>query len=95
MQAIAELLDVCQRTLRRWRVHISGKGFSVDQRKGAQRNLANKLSIQERQNIINVINEMRFAHLPPTQMVAISAEQGLLNHQGRARQMRKNERCQC
>ena len=106
MQAIAELLGVCQRTLRRWRIHISGKGFSVDQRKGAQRNVAHKLSIQERQNIINVINEMRFAHLPPAQVVAILAEEGnyigsemtiyrimreegLLNHRGRARQMRK------
>ena len=76
MQAIAELLGVCQRTLRRWRIHISGKGFSVDQRKGAQRNVAHKLSIQERQNIINVINEMRFAHLPPAQIVAILAEEG-------------------
>ena len=106
MQAIAELLGVCQRTLRRWRIHISGKGFNVDQRKGAQRNVAHKLSIQERQNIINVINEMRFAHLPPAQVVAILAEEGnyigsemtiyrimreegLLNHRGRARQMRK------
>lgn len=106
MQAIADLLGVCQRTLRRWRIHISGKGFSVDQRKGAQRNVAHKLSIQERQNIINVINEMRFAHLPPAQIVAILAEEGnyigsemtiyrimreegLLNHRGRARQIRK------
>ena len=105
MQAIAELLGVTRRTLRRWRIHISGKGFSVDQRKGAQRNVAHKLSIQERQNIINVINEMRFAHLPPAQVVAILAEEGnyigsemtiyrimreegLLNHRGRARQMR-------
>ena len=32
MQAIAELLGVCQRTQRRWRIHISGKGFSVYQR---------------------------------------------------------------
>ena len=76
MQATAELLDVCQRTLRRWRIHISGKGFSIDQRKGAQRNVAHKLSIQERQNIINVINEMRFTHLPPAQVVAILAEEG-------------------
>ncbi len=49
MQAIAELVGVTRRTLRRWRIHISGKGFSVDQRKGAQRNVAHKLSIQERQ----------------------------------------------
>ncbi len=71
--------------------------------------MAHKLSIQERQNIINVINEMRFAHLPPTQVVAILAEEGnyigsemtiyrimreegLLNHRGRARQMKKKTR---
>jgi hypothetical protein len=76
MQAIAELLGGCQRMLRRWRIHISGKGFSVDQRKGAQRNVAHKLSMQERQIIINVINKMRFAHLPPAQVVAIFAEEG-------------------
>jgi len=74
--------------------------------------VAHKLSIQERQNIINMINQMRFAHLQPAQIVAILAEEGnyidsemtiyrimrdegLLNHRGRARQMRKNERCQC
>ena len=32
--------------------------------------------MQERQNIINVINEMRFAHLPPAQVVEILAEEG-------------------
>ena len=112
MQAIAELLGVTRRTLRRCRIHITGKGFSVDLRKGAQRNVAHKLSIQEQQNIINVINEMRFAHLPPAQVVAILAEEGnyigsemtiyrimreegMLNHRGRARQIRKNEKCQC
>ena len=56
MRAKAELLDVTRRTLRRWRIHISGKGFSVDQRKGAQRNVVHKLSIKEQQNITNVIH---------------------------------------
>ena len=71
--------------------------------------MAHKISIQERQNIINVINEIRFAHLPPAQIVAILAEEGnyidsemtiyrimrekgVLNHRGRARQMRKKTR---
>ena len=60
----------------------------------------------KRQKIINVINEIGFAHLPPAQIVAILAEEGnyigsemtiyrimreegLLNHRGRARQIRK------
>lgn len=73
MQAIADLLGVTRRTLRRWRMHISGIGFSVDQRKGAQKNVAHKLSMQERQNIINV---MRFAYLPLAQLVVILAEEG-------------------
>ena len=38
--------------------------------------MAHELSIQELQNIINVIYEMRFAHLPPAQIVAILAEEG-------------------
>ena len=44
MQAVGELLDVCQRILRLWRIHISGKGLSVDQRKEAQRNLTNEIN---------------------------------------------------
>jgi len=74
--------------------------------------MGHKLGIKEQQNIINVINEMSFAHLPPAQVIAILAkegnyigsemtiyrimrEEGLLNNPGIAREMRKNERCQC
>ena len=64
--------------------------------------MAHKLSIQEQQNIINEINEMRFAHVPPAveegnyvgsemTIYRIMREEGLLNHQGRARQIRKKQ----
>jgi hypothetical protein len=37
LKVVADLLGVCGRTLRRWRLDISGLGFSLDRRKGAPR----------------------------------------------------------
>ena len=65
MKAIADLLGVCGRTLRRWRMDISGQGFSLDRRKGAPRQVAHKLTAEERQKVIDTINDPRFADLPP------------------------------
>jgi transposase InsO family protein len=75
MKVIADLLGVCRRTLRRWRLDISGQGFSVDRRKGAPRKVAHKFTVQERQKVIDTINDPRFADLPPGQIVAILAEE--------------------
>jgi len=38
----------CEPTLGRWQIHIINNEFSLDQRKGAFRNVAYKLSRQER-----------------------------------------------
>jgi putative transposase len=71
MKAIADLLGVCGRTLRRWRMDISSQGFSLDRRKGAPRQVDHKLTAEERQKVIDAINDPRFADLPPGQIVAI------------------------
>jgi len=49
MKAIADLLGICGRTLRRWRLDISSHGFSLDRRKGAPRQVAHKFTPEERQ----------------------------------------------
>ena len=75
MKAIADLLGICGRTLRRWRLDISAQGFSLDRRKGALRQVAHKFTPEERQKVIDTINDPRFADLPPGQIVAILAEE--------------------
>lgn len=45
---------------------------------GAQREPANKLSEHERQQILEIANQPEFAHMPPSQIVPILADRGLL-----------------
>jgi len=75
MKAMADLLGICGRTLRRWRLDISVQGFSLDRRKGALRQVALKFTPEERQKVIDTINDPRFADLPPGLIVAILAEE--------------------
>ncbi len=75
IKAVADLLGICGRTLRRWRLDISGQGFSADRRKGAPRQVAHKFSAKERQRVIDTVNDPRFGDLPPVQIVAILAEE--------------------
>jgi hypothetical protein len=74
LKVLADLLGVCGRTLRRWRQDISGRGFSIDRRKGAPRQVAHQFTAEKRWKVIDTINEPRFADLPPGQIVAILAE---------------------
>lgn len=75
-RGIASILGVSARTLRRWRDAIRCSGSSIDGRKGASRKVRHKLSEQERQQVINTVNDPRFADLPPAQIVAMLAEEG-------------------
>jgi putative transposase len=75
MKAVADLLGICARSLRRWGLEFSGQGFSVDRRKGAPRQVAHKFSAKERQSVIDTVNDPRFADLPPGQIVVILAEE--------------------
>ncbi len=75
LKVVADLLGVCRRTLCRWRQDIWGGGFSLDRRKGAPRQVAHKFTAQERQKVIDTINDPRFADLLLGQIVAILAEE--------------------
>ena len=74
---IARILGVSARTLRRWREAIRCSGISIDGRKGAPRRVAHKLTAEERQQVIDTVNDPRFADLTPAQIIAILAEEGV------------------
>lgn len=65
---------ITARTFERW---TRAGGVSPDRRPGAPRPVpANKLSIDERAQVLRVVNEPRFAALPPTQIVPRLADEG-------------------
>jgi putative transposase len=68
-----ELLGIAPRTLQRWRQNDELLG---DARRTRSYEPANKLSDQEREQIIAVANSDEFAHLPPNQMVPQLADRG-------------------
>ena len=68
-----ELLGIAPRTLQRWRQC----GELVDDARSTRSYVpANKLSNQEREQIIAVANREEFAHLPPSQIVPQLADRG-------------------
>lgn len=71
-----EEIGICVRTYERW-VKNTNKGVVGDRRVDAVRPApANKLTEQERAQVLEVVNSPRFAHLPPTQIVPILADEG-------------------
>jgi transposase InsO family protein len=77
VKAIADLIGICPRTLRRWRIAFEAYGFSQDRRKGSARMVAHRFSKEERQQVLLTVNDARFADLTPAQIVAILAEEGV------------------
>jgi len=65
-------LEITLRTLQRW----EKPGGVQDSRKGAVRAPANKLSIDERQEIIETCNRPEYSSLPPSQIVPAMADKG-------------------
>ena len=68
-----ELLGIAPRTLERWR---QCGGLKHDARTTRAYEPENKLSDQERDQVLSVANSAEFAHLPPSQIVPILAERG-------------------
>ena len=68
-----ELLGIAPRTLERWR---QCGGLKHDARTTRAYVPENKLSDQERDQVLAVANSAEFAHLPPSQIVPILAERG-------------------
>lgn len=67
-------IGITARTFERWRIEGT---LTADRRATARRSVpANKLSAEERAQILHVVNEARFAALPPTQIVPILADEG-------------------
>lgn len=67
-------IGIALRTFERW---IKDGGLAQDRRPLCKRPApANKLSIEERLRVLRVVNEPRFAHLPPTQIVPTLADEG-------------------
>lgn len=67
-------LGIALRTLERW---VEDGAVAADRRPAAARPVpANKLSAAERGEVLRVVNEPRFASLPPTQIVPRLADEG-------------------
>jgi hypothetical protein len=57
MKAVADLLGLCERTLRRWWLAFRCLGFSLDRRKGSPRRVGHKFSAKERQRVMDTVND--------------------------------------
>lgn len=68
-----DVLGLSQRTIQRWRHNL------VDARKAAasKRQVANKLSDKERDQILKICNQGQFASMSPNQIVPVLADQGV------------------
>lgn len=75
LEKACEVFGISPRTLQRWR---DEDGIRADARAAAaeERVPANRLSDAEREEILNVVNEPGFAHLPPSQIVPALADRG-------------------
>jgi putative transposase len=58
-------IGICLRTLKRWRKAFGGDGDGEDRRKGSPRDVAHRLSEEERQRILLTCNQPEYASLPP------------------------------
>ena len=68
-------VGISRRTYRRWKADNSNQG---DKRTTAIRPIpSNKLSDSDRQAILDVCNEPRFASLPPSQIVPTLLDEGI------------------
>jgi putative transposase len=71
---VCEVLHISLRTVQRWR---SDRTPKEDRRPHAQRKvIAHKLSIEEEEKIVQVMNEPEYKSMPPSQIVPRLADQG-------------------
>ena len=68
-----EIIGINAKTIQRW----CHENNTHDKRLDASHVPRHKLSDLERQRIINTVNEVKYAHLPPSQIVPILADKGL------------------
>jgi transposase InsO family protein len=69
-------LGITIRTVQRWKKDSDGK-VREDQRQYNKQTPANKLSLEERQTVLEICNSERFHSLPPSQIVPALADEGI------------------
>jgi transposase InsO family protein len=72
LEKACEMIDLSVRTAQRWRSQEIGE----DRRRGPLTPPANKLSPEEREEILEVVNLPEYRDLPPTQIVPRLADEG-------------------
>lgn len=74
-----EILELTERTLRRWKKQHREEKKLEDRRKAAanERTPLNKLTESERELIIDTCNQDEYKSMPPSQVVPILADQGI------------------
>ena len=77
LRAACEVAGIDVRTLPRWRSNAAGSCIGADRRPDAVRPVpAHALTQAERQEILRVANEPRFADMPPARIVPMLADEG-------------------
>ena len=73
-----EVIEIDSRTLRRWQKQLSEEQELTDRRKESAftRTPANKLTEEERKQIVEVCNQPEYKSLPPSQIVPMLADKG-------------------
>ena len=71
-----ETIDLSERTLQRWKNAMQNPLSKGDRRPERLQTPANALTQAERKHILTVVNCAQYAHLPPTQIVPLLADQG-------------------
>lgn len=70
-------LDITERTYYRWKNLDKSYSSYEDRRAYADHSdPSNKLSPEERQRVLDIVNEERFASMPPCQIVPALADEG-------------------
>ncbi len=73
LEKACELIDLSVRTVQRWRSQNVGE----DRRQGPHRCPGNKLTSEEREEILRTVNQPVYRDLPPKQIVPKLADQGI------------------
>ena len=73
MQASCDIIGVSARTLQRWKKNK----MMIDRRTLVKRTPHNKLSVMERQKVLEIVNSLKYAHLPPSKIVPLLTDEGL------------------
>jgi putative transposase len=75
-EKVAQELELSTRTLRRWRDE-EGQVLQDNRQIVVRPEPKNKLSIVERQRVIEICNQVEYASLPPSQIVPRLADKGI------------------